>query len=247
MKRLTVGGHAVWACGGEDRDGGGDGPAIVLCHGFGAPGDDLVSLSRVVRTERSVRWFFPEAPLSLDFGFGQTGRAWWEIDMERLQRSLALGELEALANESPAGLPAARVHLTLVLDTLGRDFGVSRERTILGGFSQGAMLATELAVHATEPFAGLCALSGALISRERWRAALKETGPKLAVVMTHGRRDPILPFVGAEALASLLRENGADVTFVPHGGAHEIPEVALTALAQFAEARFSGAPVATAG
>ena len=54
--------------------GRGEGPAVLLCHGFGAPGDDLAALARVVDAGPGVRWFFPEAPLALDWG----GRAWWE-------------------------------------------------------------------------------------------------------------------------------------------------------------------------
>ena len=66
--------------------GRGDGPAILLCHGYGAPGDDLVPLGRVIDAGSGVRWFFPEAPLEVDLGFGRP-RAWWPIDMMRMQVS----------------------------------------------------------------------------------------------------------------------------------------------------------------
>src|SRR5262249_43254386 len=77
MKRTRLGSLDVWSAGGEDREGGGTGPAIVLCHGFGAPGDDLASLWRAVDVGRGVRWFFPEAPLDLSAMFGAPARAWW--------------------------------------------------------------------------------------------------------------------------------------------------------------------------
>jgi phospholipase/carboxylesterase len=229
----------VWATGGEDRQGGGDGPAILLCHGFGAPGDDLVSLARVTPVDRGVRWFFPEALLEIDFGMGMKGRAWWPIDMMRLQEAMQRGEARLLAKETPEGLSRAREALTATLAELERTHGVRRERTILGGFSQGAMLATELALFSPDrPFAGLAILSGTLLSEERWAEAAKTAGPGIHAVMSHGRRDPILPFGGAEALLALLEGAGAHVRFVPHQGQHEIPEAALAGLVELARERF---------
>ena len=237
MKTLTLGPLRVTATGGADREGGGDGPAIVLCHGYGAPGDDLVSLARVVDGGRELRWFFPEAPLELDLGMGMESRAWWHIDMIRLQEALMRGEARMLAEETPVGLAEARAALESCLDELSSKFGVARERLFLGGFSQGAMLSTELALHADRRFAGLVLMSGTLLSESRWRAAAANTGAQLDVLMSHGRADPLLPFQGAEALRALLEQAGAKVQWVPHGGAHEIPPAVLEGLGKFLRER----------
>ena len=63
MRDETFGGLRVRLTGGPDRQGGGDGPLVVLMHGFGAPGNDLVPLARVLDVPREVRFAFPEAPL----------------------------------------------------------------------------------------------------------------------------------------------------------------------------------------
>lgn len=237
MKRIQAGPLGVWVTGGDDREGGGDGPAIVLCHGFGAPGDDLVSLARVIDAGRATRWFFPEAPLSLEMGFGPPGRAWWMIDMERIQELMMRGQLRDLAGETPDGLVEAREALEATLVELAKSHGITRARTILGGFSQGAMLSTEVQLHSDEPFAGLAVLSGALISEDRWRPAATLRAKNLHVVASHGRRDPILPFQSGEDLAKLLGDNGAEVKFIPHQGAHEIPPAALQGLADLVSRR----------
>jgi phospholipase/carboxylesterase len=210
-----------------------EGPAILLCHGFGAPGTDLVPLAREIDAGRGVRWFFPEAPLELGFG----GRAWWEIDMVRLQRMQLTGQRHVLAAETPPGLREARAALEATIDELERSFGVRREALVIGGFSQGAMLTTEVALHAERPFAGLVVLSGNLVSADRWTEAARRTGASLHALLTHGKSDPILPLDGAEALRDLLVATGADVQWVLHRGQHEIPPPALDALAAFARKR----------
>ena len=68
MRVHTYGGLEVHIAGGPDREGGGNGPVVILLHGFGAPGDDLVSLWRMLRVPDAVRFVFPVAPLKLDDG-----------------------------------------------------------------------------------------------------------------------------------------------------------------------------------
>jgi phospholipase/carboxylesterase len=218
--------------------GHGDGPAILLCHGFGAPGDDLVDIARAVDAGPGVRWFFPAAPLELSFG----GRAWWIIDLERRMELTARGQADQLRLETPAGLAEARAALEATLVVLERDHGVRRDRLILGGFSQGAMLTTEIALAADAPFAGLAILSGTLLSQDRWAAAARARGASLHALMAHGRRDPLLRFADAEALRALLEDGGASVDWAPHGGQHEIPSVVLARLGAFARRRFGGSP-----
>jgi phospholipase/carboxylesterase len=214
--------------------GHGDGPAILLCHGFGAPGDDLVAIAGAIDAGPGVRWFFPAAPLDLGWG----GRAWWHIDLERRMELTARGQADQLRLETPPGLADARAALEATLAVLERDHGVRRDRLILGGFSQGAMLTTEIALAAEAPFAGLAILSGTLISQDRWTAAARARGPSLHALMAHGRRDPLLRFADAEALRALLEEGGASVDWVEHGGQHEIPSVVLARLGAFARRRF---------
>jgi phospholipase/carboxylesterase len=225
----------VHAAGGSDGRGVGDGPAVLLCHGFGAPGDDLVSLARVIDAGRSVRWFFPEAPLTVP----GAGRAWWQLDMARIQSMMMRGDPRALADETPPGLAKARAALEATIDALATERGVAREKLIVGGFSQGAMLTTEIALHADRPFAGLVVLSGNLLSAERWTEAAGRSGPSLHAFLAHGRQDPVLPFAGAEALRALLEKSFAAVDWVAHGGQHEIPPPVVVGLAAFARRRFS--------
>lgn len=234
MLETTLGSLRVRIFGGEDRQGGGRGPAVVFCHGFGAPGDDMVPLARALDVPRSVRWFVPEAPLEVDVGmglFGPPGRAWWAIDMMRIQERIARGEQAELSNETPEGLPAAKEAFTGMLEALRARFDVTDDELVLGGFSQGAMLSTELVLSGAVPARRLAILSGALLSAERWLAAMKTRAPGLRVFQAHGLMDPILPFTGAERLRRGLEEAGAEVTWVSHRRGHEVPPAVTDGLA----------------
>ncbi|TKD09411.1 alpha/beta hydrolase [Polyangium fumosum] len=243
MEPRTIGPLRVHVRGGDDHRGGGDGPAILLCHGFGAPGEDLVSLCRVIDAGRGVRWFFPEAPLEVEVGPGMRGRAWWDIGMDRLMTLLMRGDIDGAMkrlDEVPEGLTPARDALAETVEILGKEYGVRRDQLIVGGFSQGAMVTTELVTHLREPFAGLAVLSGTRLGGERWQAGLDTIGERLAAFISHGRRDPLLPFGRAEILRDMMTAAKARVTWVPHGGAHEIPPVVVNGLGTFAQARLGG-------
>ena len=225
MKELKLGTLNARIAGGTDREGGGTGPVVILMHGYGAPGTDLVPLWRELPVPHEVRFVFPEAPLDLGFG----GRAWWHIDMARLQDRSSKDALDRLTAEVPVGIDEARDALFGVLAALERDFGATPETTLIGGFSQGAMLATDIVLRSSRPFAGLAVLSGTLISRSEWLPLMKAR-KGLPVLQSHGRSDPVLPFAVAEQLRDELTAAGLPVEFVPFNGGHGIPGSALEGL-----------------
>ena len=233
MRIVELGGLRVRIAGGTDREGGGQGPVVVLLHGFGAPGDDLASLWRVLRAPSGTRFVFPEAPLSLAAMGMFEGRAWWMIDMARLQRTRTAAEMEQMKAEVPQGLATAREKVVAMLDALDAELRPSK--VVLGGFSQGAMLSVDVALRSERPLAGLVVMSGALIAANEWRPLVPGRGG-LPVIQSHGTADPILPFVAGEALRDLLSNGGLAHTWLPFRGQHEIPPPVLDAVGGFLEA-----------
>lgn len=226
-----------------ERRAGGPAWVVVLCHGYGAPGADLVGLAPELarvnpRTAQEVRFVFPEAPLSLGpVGWGE-GRAWWPIDVNRFaavsQRGSG-GGLALLRRELPEALPRMRKAVTALVEEVARAAGVPLSRVVLGGFSQGAMVATDVALHLPEPPAALAAFSGTLIAESVWTPRAHE-GKGLPALVTHGRDDPILPYENAVALRDLLQAAGWDVQFLPFSGGHTIPPEALSRFAALLDA-----------
>ena len=218
-----------------------DNPAplvVVLCHGFGAPGDDLVALADAIDAPPGTVFVFPEALHSLHDLIAQPlymeARAWWLIDFARLERAIALGEFRDLTGEVPEGLDEARAALGEMLGELAKT--ERTDRLVLGGFSQGAMLTLDLALRRPElPITGLVLLSGTMIAEHEWRPLMKaRTGTP--VFQSHGQSDDILPFAIAERLRDALRESGLDVTFEPFAGPHAIPPRALERLSAWLRA-----------
>jgi phospholipase/carboxylesterase len=205
---------------------------VVLMHGFGAPGDDLVGLADALGAPPGTSLVFPEAPHRIAdlvplpvFG---DARAWWMIDMERMQLAIARGEMRDLTREKPEGLVEARGQVNAMLDALD----VPPGRLVLGGFSQGAMLATDVALHSDRPLAGLVVLSGTLLSEDVWLPRMPSRAG-LEVLQSHGTVDPILPYVLASRLRDELTAAGLGVRFSSFVGGHGIAPSVLEDLSDF--------------
>lgn len=234
MRTERLGGLQVRITGGTDDRGGGEGSVVILLHGFGAPGHDLVPLWQAIEAPPGTRFIFPEAPLALQMGFGDS-RAWWMLDIERRNREIAAGHARDLTLEVPQGLAEARERVVILLDDLKRRLGADSSRTVIGGFSQGAMLACDVALRTDRPLAGLVLLSGTLLAKDEWMPLMpKRRG--LPVLQSHGNADPLLPFFQAEQLRDLLIRAGLAVQWVSFRGAHEIPPMVLNRLGIFLRA-----------
>lgn len=220
--------------GGEDREGGGRGPVLVLLHGFGAPGTDLVSLHRQIVVDPSVRFVFPMAPLVLEQGPSDetTPRAWWPIDIAALSQAVLTGNADDLMRREPDGLAEARAEVSLFLDAIEAELDPTE--VVLGGFSQGAMLATDTVLRSDRKVAGLVILSGSLLAEPIWRARAAEHAG-LPVLQSHGKTDPILPYFVAEKLRDTLLSAGLEVEWISFNGGHGIPAGAVDRLGPFVE------------
>lgn len=231
MREEQLGGLRTRVTGGTDDKGGGNGPVVILLHGFGAPGDDLVPLADVLHVPAGTRFVFPEGPLSLSFG-PRDARAWWLIDMARIEADRAAGRIRDLSRDIPKGLAPARENMLAFLKDVEQKFGADPRKTILGGFSQGAMLSCDAVLHTDRPYAGLVQLSGNLLAQPVW-SPLMPKRKSLPVFQSHGRQDEILPYAGAEGLRDTLIHAGLSVEWHSFRGGHEIPRPVLQRLGPF--------------
>ena len=95
------------------------------------------------------------------------------------------------------------------------------ERTILGGFSQGTVMAYALGLGSGQPEpAGIIAMSGFIPTVDGWGADLDRPG--LPVWIAHGRRDPVISVEFARDAHARLDAAGADVVYHEHDGGHQV-------------------------
>ena len=126
--------------------------------------------------------------------------------------------------------PAARATLCRFLDELRTEFpGLP---LVLGGFSQGAMLACDAVLCARQAVSGLVMLSSSRIAFSEWLAN-REALSGLPVLLSHGQHDTDLAFAAGEALRDFHSDSHAHVTWQPFDGGHEIPLIVWRALRRF--------------
>jgi phospholipase/carboxylesterase len=204
---------------------------VFLCHGFGAPGDDLAGLAEVyleqcLSTALRPALVFPAAPLDLADEGMPGGRAWWRLNMARLMQATMTNSFDQLRSEIPAGIDQAREALMEAVRTARHRFG-SAPQLVLGGFSQGAMLAVDTALRGLDdPPHGLIIYSGALLCEGLWRP-LSSRLASTRIYLSHGTLDPILPIQTGRWLAEMLLEAGCRLNPYYFQGPHTIPMRAL--------------------
>jgi phospholipase/carboxylesterase len=138
--------------------------------------------------------------------------------MMEIQRAIASGAPRDLSKETPVGLNTAFEKTMEMLKALK----VPWDQIILGGFSQGAMLATELYLNAPEIPKGLIILSGTLLHADKLRPLVVSRAKK-SFYLAHGERDEVLPIQGARRLETLLTQGGMKGRLITFNGGHEIP------------------------
>jgi phospholipase/carboxylesterase len=196
---------------------------LVLLHGYAMRPSDLSPFAHSLGIP--AFFLFPQGPLSSPGG----GHAWWGVDEEASAAAIAAGPRD-LANEYPPGLPAARLQLERFLDAVATEYRPSR--TVIGGFSQGGMLALDWVLRCARDFDGLVLLSSSRVTTNEWlprRARLA----RLPVFVSHGATDTDLAYTAGERLRDFVLESEARVTWVPFEGGHEIPLIVWRALRKF--------------
>jgi phospholipase/carboxylesterase len=203
----------------EDERGG---VAVVLLHGWGASGDDLVPLAEQFARPRA-RFFVPAAPL-----VEGSGRAWWHLDAERPAHATD-GVMPDGYRPRPQ-VSAVRRSVQSLLRTIKSRY--APDRLVLGGFSQGAMLSLDIALAADPPVDRVAVLSGSLLA-DSLDGLRSPRSSRPLVFMSHGRQDPLLPFQGSERAKQTLEQRNFAVSWHPFDGGHEIPRAVVEPLKTF--------------
>jgi phospholipase/carboxylesterase len=197
--------------------------AVVLLHGYGSDGNDLIGLAPHWQGLLPGALFVsPHAPEPADMT--AAGHQWFAIDWSG----------DRLASRQ-TGVTKARPVLTDFLNDLWSQTGVTPERTLLVGFSQGAMMALHvgLSLPSEQMLMGIIGFSGALLPPDDFEAPGLARPP---VCLVHGDRDDVVDPQHSHDANSLLTKSGLEVHYhVSPGTAHGIAPDGLAFASDFIE------------
>lgn len=195
--------------------------AVIIFHGYGASMHDLFPLIEMWNKPQTD-FYFPNGILPLEMGhYG--GRAWFPIDMQKLQLAMMRGEHRNMDNDKPEGADEVLEKLEMFATEVSKNY----EKLIIGGFSQGAMCSSHLMMR-LENLSGVILLSGNLVYQE----GLQKKGDT-PFYQSHGYEDPILGYEGAKRLTQKLNELGYKGSLDSFEGGHEIPMKVVNNVSKF--------------
>ncbi len=205
--------------------GTGNKSAIILLHGYGANCQDLLPLQNELDPNGNSYWYFPNGTEPIEDIPGFAGRAWFQIDQEFINSQVTgQGSMDRRYKDVDS--------TTEKIKRLYDELADQHENVFIGGFSQGAILATNLVLNYSLKPAGLIILSGSFLAQKYWQDK-NLPDRNLPIFQSHGLHDMVLPFVLAENLSKVLSKGNENYEFHPFSGGHEIPMPVLLELDKF--------------
>jgi phospholipase/carboxylesterase len=202
--------------------------AVIWLHGLGADAHDFEPVVPILNLgpDRPMRFIFPNAPVQpVTINGGMSMRSWYDI----------LG-LEAGSREDVAGVRAIAGPIAALLDR-EQQRGLSADRILLAGFSQGGAMALYTGLRYPSPLAGILALSCYLPDAASLEAELPAANRAVPIFMAHGNADPVVaPSLGQKSFQQLLAA-GCEVSWKSYPMPHSVIPEELADIRQFLDAQ----------
>jgi phospholipase/carboxylesterase len=195
----------------QPRSGGSPKQIVLLLHGYGSSGTDMISLAPHWQDALPEALFLaPHAPQRC--GMMAAGYQWWGLSGFAPQ---------ALA----AGAASAAPAINAFIDRKLEQYGLSEADLALVGFSQGTMMALHVGLRREHSVATIVGYSGMLTGAAE--LARKEI-TKPPVLLVHGTADPVVPVAALHDAESQLKRLGVEVkTHISPGLGHSVDPVGL--------------------
>ena len=206
MRETVLGGLHTWIEGPESED---PEPWMVLLHGRGADGRDLVGLGPHFGFEGLV--LAPDAPLPWEDGAPE-GRAWYHATSDRPQLDSAVEQVLAFLDAAAAELPVTG-------------------RPILGGFSQGGLLTYEVGLRHPERFRALVVIAAFMAAGHPLRRGEVDHLNLPPLLVAHGSQDPVVPLDLAREAHEILQTARVPHLFLVEEVPHTIGPGTVAAVA----------------
>ena len=187
-------------------------PTLVALHGFGATAHDLLGLAPLIE-QGEILFLCPQGPILIEPAPGQRAYGWFPLS--------GAGEIE------PAALIGARGVLEGFIDDAIEQYPIDTDRLVLMGFSQGGVMAYDLALGRPERYAALVALSSWLPDAIVEGLPESEARASLVTLLIHGTKDPMIAIDNGKDARDKLRTLGIEASWGEYEMGHEISQAAL--------------------
>jgi phospholipase/carboxylesterase len=197
---------------------------VILLHGLGADGNDLIGLAPYwARLLPDAEFLSPNAPFPCDMA--PHGYQWFSSQDRSPEAVLG-------------GVRAAAPILDAFIDEALEERGLGSGKLALVGFSQGTMMSLFVGLRRAEPVAGIVGFSGRLLAPELLASELRSRPP---ILLVHGTEDPLVPYSSLAAAETTLKAAGVPVETVTSVGiGHSIDDQGLRQGGQFLKKVLSG-------
>ncbi len=174
--------------------------SVIWLHGLGADGHDFESIvpELNLNNESGIKFIFPNAPIRpVTINGGMSMRAWYDVKSPNLRE---LEDIESITESHKL--------ITQYIDAEIEN-GISANKIILAGFSQGGAIALYTGLRYPQPLAGLLALSTYLPVPDQLKVVTQSKD--IPIMMAHGVADPVIPVDQGRISCQTLKDEGYKV------------------------------------
>ncbi|MCC2624814.1 MAG: Carboxylesterase 2 [Burkholderiales bacterium] len=183
---------------------------VIWLHGLGADNNDFVPIVGELPLKHSIKFIFPNAPMRpITINGGYVMRGWYDIKV--LNNLAHLTDMDGI-NQSVAQVEA------IIQDQI--DLGISSEKIILAGFSQGGVISYITGINSKHKLGGILAMSCYLpLMPTKILDSINKTTSFFAI---HGTEDQVVPYVGGLQAYEELKKHGFNIKWAEYPMPHSV-------------------------
>ena len=195
---------------------------VIWLHGLGADGHDFEPIVPELRLpeDHGIRFIFPHAPIRpVSINNGEEMRAWYDF----------------VPHSEHGGTEDINESSQQITDFIEAEVasGISSEKILLAGFSQGGVIALHTALRAKRRLAGVMALSTYLHDFAQTHKEVSDENLAIPILLAHGTADPMIPIMRAATSRENLIRLGYDVRWFDYPMGHQVCMDEIEEIAQF--------------
>jgi len=189
-------------------------PLVIIMHGRGADANDLADIAPMIDGPGGSRFLFPNARKAWEAAPGMTfGYTWFDG-----------------LPPDPKSIEATRKIVLQFLDAALKRYPTPAGKVVLGGFSQGALMALDAGLRTTQPIAGIVVMSGALFEQDPPDVTAKKEVP---ILIAHGTADEMINVNKARRARRVLEERGLHVEYHEFPMGHQLTQESMAVVRGF--------------